>query len=258
VTAAASAALSAREASLTWTLSSLTPTIFDRCEYLAPDGTEVIVELLVNGDSWYRSACDPTGGSDAVRLSAETWSAKGLQQGDRFRITLRLVGAERADAAGARSPAELPQAGMLAVAIGEPVPFADYPLPPRPSVLPPLSVPYSGNGPAAGREDAGLHLSDPADPLRPVSVPIVWTGSFDISLALSTPGNLRLSIAGIDVTSCDTWTYDGNSCGIGWSIGERKTLPWLSRITAKPGEPVLLTVTPEHVSGAWGVRITAY
>lgn len=258
VIAAASTPITTGSVSLTWTFTSSEVTVFDRCEYLAAEGTTLYTELSVNGRLWFGSSCGPnSGGSGSMRPDPRLWSDHGIRPGDQATLTLKVTKSRHHDqTSGEKKPVPLPQTGLLAVAIGEKVPFSAYPLPPRPSVLPELQVPVSGNAPE--NNDSGLHLVDETHAPTTIEVPLSWTGSFDVNLASSTPGSLRVSIAGVPVQSCDFWDYTGSSCGISWTVGQKNGFPWQGRITAKKGATVILRVTPEHVTGPWGVRITQY
>ncbi|MCP2324656.1 hypothetical protein HDA40_003163 [Hamadaea flava] len=253
VVAAASAPLAATEAALTWTVTELGVTIFDRCEFLAADGTQLKAQFMVSGDVWWESSCGPDGGTGASRYGAEAWTTHGIEIGDTVRITMRIGGATRFDAATQKTiDAETPHVGTIGVAIGVPVPFEEYPLPARPSTLPVLQLPVNGDG---GDGSSRSYLRSDADALEPITVDLVW-GSYDLSMSSATPGALHVTIDGVTVTDCEIWSYEGDSCGLGWTIGDPHGFDWQSQITARPGETVRLTITPTHVTGPWGVRIT--
>ncbi|MEV0270619.1 hypothetical protein AB0H43_17695 [Hamadaea sp. NPDC050747] len=250
VVAAASAPVTADEVTLSWTLTDFGVTVFDRCEFLAADGTTLKTEFLVDGDVWSGSGCGPSDQPGSGRTNAEMWTAHGIELGDTVRLTMRVGDAVRWDQATQQEvPEKKPRIGTIGLAVGVPVPFERYPLPPRPTVLPSLDVPVNS--------EQGSHLlqSDPADPLRPITMDLAWKGSYSLSLSATTPGVLHVTIDGITVYDCEIWTFEGDSCGLGWTVGDRNGFPWQSQITARLRESVHLTITPTHVTGPWGVRI---
>ncbi|NUT06375.1 MAG: hypothetical protein HOV76_23125 [Hamadaea sp.] len=253
VVAAASAPVTATEATLAWTMTDLGVTIFDRCEFLAADGTQLKTQFMVSGDVWWESSCGPEGEAGASRYGVEAWTSHGIEIGDTVRITMRISGATRFDASTQKTvDVDTPRAGTFGVAIGVPVPFEEYPLPVRPTVLPTLQLPIDGDG---GDGSSQAHLRSDADALEPITIDLPW-GSYDLSMSSATPGALHVTIDGVTVTDCEFWTYEGDSCGLGWTVGDRNGFDWQSQITTRPGETVHLTVTPTHVTGPWGVRIT--
>ncbi|NUR73191.1 MAG: hypothetical protein HOU81_20425 [Hamadaea sp.] len=252
VVAAASAPVTAGEVTLSWTVTDFGVTVFDRCEFLAADGTLLKTDFLVDGVLWSGSGCGPDDQPSGSRLGAEAWTAHGISLGDTVRLTMRLGKATVFDAAKQINvDAEQPRIGTIGLAVGVPVPFEQYPLPPRPTALPSLNVPSNGE---AGSE---VMSSDSADPLRPISLDLTWRGSYDLSLSSTTPGVLSITVDGIPVYDCEIWTYEGDSCGLGWTVGTPDGFAWQSRMTARPGETVHMTITPTHVTGPWGVRITS-
>lgn len=258
VIAAASAPIRTGTVSLTWTFDDSAITLFDRCEYLGPENSMVFTETTVNGRPWFGSSCGPNnGGGGSMRPDPTTWSSFDIRAGDQVTVVVKLTRAQQVDpVSGEKKAVPMPQTGLLAIAIGAPVAFSAFPLPPRPSVLPSLQVPISGNAPDGG--EGGLVTVDATHAPTTIEVPLAWSGSFDVSIASTTPGSLRLAIAGVPVHTCEFWNYEGSSCGISWTVGQNDGFPWLKEITAKKGSTVILTVTPEHVTGPWGVRVTQY
>lgn len=153
----------------------------------------------------------------------------------------------------------VPPTAWMGVAAGKHVPFADYPLPPRPTVLPPVDFTdrlSMGGVDHAPDEDHLWLRSDPADPLRPMSVTIVWQDRYDLRLRAQTPGMLDLSLNEVVVETRSWWDYEANDINTYWRTGTFRPPSWVSGFpTPAPGSLVTLTVTPRAVTGAWVVRV---
>jgi hypothetical protein len=160
-----------------------------------------------------------------------------------FRLTLDAEGNEVS-----RKPMAVPS-GTFSVALWQKVPFDQYPLPPRPKKLPVLDIDQFGFGNA---NDVNQVRSDPSDPLAPRTLTFTMpdcgkavNGNCNITAATSqTPGYLHIAVNGVVVSTAAFWDYTG--AGSSFDIE-----PALPGITLHAGELVTVTITPEHVTGAW-------
>lgn len=239
---------------LTWTPTSLVATFFTSCTFFASDSIQLMLQTSVNGYSVGASSCDGGGsnGSSRVTLDARQYE---LKIGRPAQVTLTVTAFEPRETESVEVP--VPADATVGLAVGERVDFADYPLPPRPSVLPSLPVPdflHVGIGVADQGQEWTL-VSDPADPMRPVSGEAVWTGDFEIDMASATPGRLRMTVDGVEITVCDIWDYTGGTCRAFWNVSEKNGLEFVDPMRPKIGRTVTFTVTPTHVTGPWQVGI---
>jgi hypothetical protein len=257
VVAAATSAPGATSATVTFTPTTTDLRIFDRCGSGVP-GADLEYQLTINGHANGGGSCGsgslfwPDHQRNALRLGITvgrpmtvTVSARNLLiWGDGERKTERRP---------------VPPTAWVSVAVGEHMPFADYPLPPRPATLQPMEftsqLSMGGVDHAPDEEHLWLR-SDPADPLRPQSIPIVWKDRYDLRLRSQTPGTLRLSLNGVHVASHSWWDYEGNDSNTYWQTGSFEPYSWVTGFTTPaPGSLVTLTATPSDVTGAWVVRV---
>jgi hypothetical protein len=149
----------------------------------------------------------------------------------------------------------MPAGASIGIAIGVPVAFEDFPLPPRPSVLPTLPGP-----PSHGKVVATIR-SAPGDPLTPRTVKVPVQDRFEIFARLSTPGSVQVSYRGQPFMTCVKWDYApltatlteldfGHGCGEERITGDSDNPP-------KPGSLIEFKVIPAHVTGDWVVYIEA-
>lgn len=127
----------------------------------------------------------------------------------------------------------------FAVAVGEPVPFEEYPLPPRPEPLPELDLPSE-------ECDFLLRLhSDPVDPNRPAEV-MLPLDTHHIYVYAQTPGLVNIAVDGIPAARAEVWAYDGFDQAH-LDVDELRA----AGLTVPRRQEVQLTVTPEHMTGEW-------
>jgi hypothetical protein len=124
---------------------------------------------------------------------------------------------------------------LVTIGVYQDVPFADYPLPTRPSrILPPA--------------DIGLALGHPQQVVTPGGAPNgTWTARVKyqsdlvVTGAIGAPGQVRVLLDGHPVGGLDTWDYDGSSLEV--PLGP----PLPSGVRApRPGQLVTITVTTSH------------
>jgi hypothetical protein len=190
----------------------------------------VDLDITVNGDLFSSGSCDVVTSNDNPNGMSTFGVAVGKPS--TFKLTAKAHGG-----------AEVPGAGEFALGIGERMPFESYPFPPRPATLKPINFDH-------GNDWAYRIDSDPADPLAPRSIQVVWPavvrdeGPEAVAVSL-TPGYLRLSV-------------DGRLIGIHaqWDYVDRTTSAFLGgNVHHQPGEVVTLTVEPSKVTGPWAVAV---
>jgi hypothetical protein len=130
-----------------------------------------------------------------------------------------------------------PKQGTIYLAVAERVPFAEFPLPPRPAVVHPPKPDGIGTEPGGQI----LH-SDAADPQKTQTTKIIWRYGYDYSLAIlpSTPGVYTVALDGIPVGTVETYDYRGG--GKGWTYGAG-TLPKIAN-----GRTVTVTFTAQYAN----------
>ncbi|MEV0720546.1 hypothetical protein, partial [Asanoa sp. NPDC050611] len=223
VVAAASAALPERRVEVTVVPTTLDLVVFTRCG----DGgstASVNSQVTVNGHLLTEGAC-----TGAARWGADTWPDYGVAPGRPATFVLTVTD----------TATDLPAAGDVALAVGQGVPFDEYPLPPRPAgSLAPLPPAAAG---------AVVLASDPDDPTRSVRRSLTWQDIDSIHMRSQTPGLLHVRVSGVQIATGEWWDYQAGGYG---TYGNGK--PGFG-VSARPGEQVTVEVTPEHVTGAWQV-----
>lgn len=135
----------------------------------------------------------------------------------------------------------VPERGTFALAVMQRVPFAEYPLPPRPATLPSLD--------SYLRTDAETLLtSDPLDPDRPVSRTFAWSADQELHAISNSPGLVHIAINGTRVVTLENWDYVVAETDVGLNDED---LPQFAE-----GTLVTVTVDVEHFSGAWAVWVS--
>jgi hypothetical protein len=142
-------------------------------------------------------------------------------------------------------PALLPE-GELAVGVYEPVPFPEYPLPPRPAEL--TALPKALTCP----EGQTLLLSG-ADPAAPVTRAVTWQQALLVQLLAQTPGQFLIEADSAALAQLSSYDYSTRASTITWAPG-----PLSSWLPPPAGTTVNLTVTPTYVTGAWSVAVMPF
>jgi hypothetical protein len=246
VTAAGSAALPTRTIDLTLVPGTPRLVLFGRCR--VGGGVRLDVELQVNGHGVLSGGCD-----GALPSIGYDLSEAGVEPGRPVTVRMVVTGARTRtrptvgpadDEQGV--PTAVPADGDFALAVGEPVPFADYPLPSRPAALKPL-------GSAMPSPDAGSKASlgpvlraDPTDPNRRQRLTVTWRAVETVWMVAQTPGALHLRVDGTEVMTNKWWDY-----GQGRQSGPPDST-WPGR-PVWPGKQVTIEVVPEHMTGDWAV-----
>jgi hypothetical protein len=257
VVATGTSAPGATSLSVVWTPTTLDVRIFYRCDSGVDSGT-LDVAVTLDGRSSVGGSCGS--GLSSFTLSAEAWTERDVRIGKPVVVAIAARKVRTWDVPTQTEASHpVPATATMALAIGENVPYAGYPMPPRPAELKPVDLdfdylPWNMNlVPAA--EQLWLR-SDPADPARPMSTTIVWRDGFFLRLKSQTPGILGISLNGAEVDTSTFWDYEGFDDQITWDTDRFEAGPATPGfVPPKRGELVTLTVTPRDVTGAWVVRI---
>lgn len=248
--AATSAPVTDRELELTWTPANEQFDIQFSCDDLQPE-VHIRLETALAGRSNATHSCHST-----LFLTLAT---AGLKLGEPATLKVTQTGAFTPLPEGRITPLPQPSIGTVRVAIWEPVDFADYPLPPRPPQLAELPELMTCAEREAKRPAPDDYLrADPSNPNAPGSRTFVWQGEFSYLASASTPGKLRLSINGTQVEETTWWRYDAG-IHLGHDRDTADDADWKDLpgwVQPRQGELVTITVTPEHMTGPWHLRIT--
>jgi hypothetical protein len=216
VIAAERAKLSQRRIELTFTPEVDDLTVFTDCTTPAGDDDNSF-DVRFN-DQYLSSGC---GGS----FAPADWVDRGLRVGEPNVLVMTVTG-------------KVPTDGKYGIAVGEAVPFEDYPLPPRPATLKPLDGPLPAGCTEVTCPGAFVIRSDPADPLAPREMTVPWQTIRSVEMVAQTPGMLHVTANGDALGTATWWTYDQGGFG-------------LTMVPLKRAATVTIRVTPQYVSGAW-------
>ncbi|WP_155372307.1 hypothetical protein [Catellatospora vulcania] len=261
VVAAAKSAPGTTSVTITWTPTTTDLRLFFRCGTGAADGA-LEYEMTVNGHPNHGGTCGGNGSSSVSWPDHQATAAEfGVRTGTPATLTMTATGmVVWRDQEQRNEHFPVPPTAWLSVAVGEHLAYADYPLPARPATLRPV-VDFEGvfvmGGVDQAPEEEHLWLrSDPADPLRPMSVTIVWQDRYDLRLRSQTPGTLGISLDGVEVESPTWWNYETGEAGVYWQTATYRPLPDVVGFTPPTlGSRVTLTVTPRNVTGTWVVEV---
>jgi RNA polymerase sigma-70 factor (sigma-E family) len=201
--------------------------IFQRC--VAPAGYEIQTEVIV-GERSFHGPCLSSG--TPISLGSD------FQVGDPFLVhaTVTIIPvSDHRPIDDFSSPVPLPAGAEYAIGVGERVEWDAFPFPSRPERLEPIA-----NGTGCWRL-----RSDPADPLKSLSISGAWSGEVKLDAVMQTPGILHLSINYSEMLQLTWWDYDAR----------RISAPWNTLVPA-PGDPLTITITPEKATGEWAIEIT--
>jgi hypothetical protein len=245
VLAARQVALPVTRLALNVNLTTLDLRIFFRCEG-GDDGIHFEHRITIDGVTATEGVC-----AGAAGVSPQRLAERGVRTGPAT-VELVILRAVRVPLDGPQVEVPIPARGTIAFAIGERVPFADYPFPSRPPG--PLRS-WEGMLPAGCTPvecpDTVIIGSDPTDPGRPVRRTLTWQTVRSVEMAAQTPGRLHLIVEGVTVATGEWWDYSTGGVGVGGEAeGEWKTRYGLD---LRPGDRVTVEIIPEHVTGPWQV-----
>ncbi|GAA1372449.1 hypothetical protein [Catellatospora chokoriensis] len=257
VVAAATTAPGATSVTVSWTPTTTDLRYFLRCGTGVPNGT-LEYEMSINGHASHGGTCGSSSFSwpDHRQAAAE----HDLRPGTPATVTMTAKGMVLWHEQEQKTePQPVPSSAWMSLAVGENMAFADYPLPARPAALRPVEFEGTlvmGAVDHAPAEEHRWLRSDPADPLRPMSVTIAWRDRYDLRLRAQTPGTLGISLDGVEVNSPTWWDYEAGEVGFYWQTATYRPVPEVAGFTPPaPGSLVTLTVTPRDVTGAWLVQV---
>lgn len=253
----ASAPMSERKVSITWIPTTLDIMWSGKCAHMA-DGMSVETELRVNGKLMAAGGCVKTG-----RFHGEkAWTDAGVQIGKLATISITVLEAEvyrSDDWQQGVTPTPIPASATVAVAIYERIPFEEYPLPPRPAQLRELDPSMGCFGASYSAQDTRkpqVVRSDPGDPLKPKTLRVEWRDNLKFHYRSQTPGLLHVDVNGFRMATGEWWDYEAQDIGSGWTTTSPRYRDDLRGwVEPAQGETVTVTVTPEHVTGAWQFHI---
>lgn len=235
VVAAKAVALPTRSVTITFVPTTVDLVFLERCVGL-PDEVHLDLAITLNGRSFVSGTC----GTTVLRSDLSEYR---LAVGKPATVTATVRGATRfSSETGRQTNVGVPAAGTVAFAVGERIPFSDYPLPPRPATLRPMNDDSVPPGAVVVR-------ADPADPALPKRLTATWRAVENIEMASQTPGLLHVRINGVEVATGEWWDYGqrrfSSSPGTSW--------PSEFGLTVRPGERVTIEVIPTYVTGDWRV-----
>ncbi|RIV39959.1 hypothetical protein [Micromonospora radicis] len=246
VVAARGASAPTRRVEVTMVPTTLDLVVLTRC---AGFGQGISVERTVHVDG--RAVADGTCRDGSLQPS--DWAGLGVEVGRPVTFVLTLDSAWQSGEMGT-VVVPIPRQGEFGIAVGERVPFEDYPLPSPPAgTLTPLAEAELPAGCTAARcPNVVIIRSTPDDPTRPVRLELTWRALGAAHMVSQTPGRLRLLVDDREVGTGEWWDYRatglatyGDEDGVGRPTGD-----------VDPDDPVVVEVLPEHVTGAWQVVLT--
>jgi hypothetical protein len=197
----------------------------------------LLMSVTINGRPFITG--NSCGGTSTV-LDPES---KGIVVGQPSEVTLTLLGEQGEAVNNVPSTLPMPPEVTFGLGIGQGVPVADYPFPPRPQTLAPLEPRYP--------EGFTKLTSDPADPVARKETTFEWPGTIMVESLVNTPGRLQVLVNDVPVIDYTSWSYTVH--------GSQSALPdrWESSygLTPAVGDLVRVTVIPERTTGDWEVKL---
>lgn len=190
----------------------------------------LMVRWRIAGRNDSSGASCSTDSNGSYRPDDTFWTQAGIRPGD----TVTFVVWVEWDGRKPRST-PLPD-GSYSFAVMRRLAFEEYPLPPRPAVLEPLSEAAANISPAGA---IAVVESDPADPNGVRSLTVAVPAGASLDIGAQTPGTMRVLVDGKLLATAEWWSYDLGISGYTLRYGEKGT----RRVT--------LTFQPEHMTGAW-------
>jgi hypothetical protein len=190
----------------------------------------LMVRWRIAGRNDSSGASCSTDGGGSYRPDDAFWAQAGIRPGD----TVTFVAWVEWDGRKPRST-PLPD-GTFSFAVMRRLAFEEYPLPPRPAVLEPLSEAAANISPAGA---IAVVESDPATPNAARSIAVAVPAGAILDIGAQTPGTMRVLVDGKLLATAEWWSYDLGISGYTLRDGEKGT----RRLT--------LTFQPEHMTGAW-------
>jgi hypothetical protein len=210
-------------ASLTVPPTSPAQDVFIECASNTQSDYSWIADVALNGKTLFGVDCDKYSATESERVTAGT----GLHG----RLTARLAPAPGADPAPAPAPATAPTHGTIYLAIGEPVPFADYPLPKRPKHLRRLA-PTS-----VFTKSTSVGILTAQNPSMTLPA-----GPYSFLTQSQTPGLITVAINEKPIFTADYFDYGASFQGDSGTFG-------------KSDSEITVSVSAQYTTGSWYVDI---
>ena len=197
----------------------------------------LLVHITVNGKTLVAGGCNSA-------VTSAGWAGLGVVVGQPSVVTLTVDGEQDHSVTTGAPTLAPPPDGVFGIAVGEAVPVDEYPLPPRPATLEPLST-------TLGDPETAVS-ADSADPTARREITVIWPGDRMLHAQLNTPGRLRVLVDDVQVLDFWHWSYAAEGA---YSLMSDS---WAQEHGIAPvvGAPVRITVIPERVTGDWEVIVT--
>ena len=230
VVAVGSAPVSAGEAEVSWQVGSTDVQLFTYCP--GQPGTSLEGEFTLDGTPLVSTNC-------FGELHQDPNETPGLAE---------ALTAGRTATVRYRVAAHGQKRGTVYFAVAERVPFAEFPLPPRPAVV--RTPQPDGGGTEPG---AKIVHSDATDPRKTVTTTMVWHYGYDTSFTIlpSTPGIYTVAVDGVTIGRVETYDYLGGGKGWSCSVGKDGSHCYAGLPTIADGQTVRVTFTAEYATGPW-------
>jgi hypothetical protein len=211
-----------------------------RCPTVSPQNY-VFADIAINGVPNSGFNCDRESGN--AKPSGSNLNGTGILAGNSFTVTVRLA---RAEESGMTGPAGELTEVPFSVAIYQPVPFSEVPLPRRPARLAPLHLNDQGE----------IYRSDPADPSRPIRFTTTWhacghnvIGCLVPVLVSTTPGEFVVTINGRRSGIFIVYDYLTHP-----AFTQAETRDTTLTTSLSEGAALNVVVTPRYATGPWAVQ----
>ncbi|HWO66938.1 MAG TPA: hypothetical protein VNO31_43585 [Umezawaea sp.] len=197
----------------------------------------LLVHITVNGKTLVAGGCDGA-------VTSAGWAGLGVVVGQPSVVTLTVDGEQDHSVTTGAPTLAPPPDGVFGIAVGEAVPVDEYPLPPRPATLEPLTT-------SLGDPETAVS-ADPGDPTARKEITVIWPGDRMLLAQVNTPGRLRVLVDDVQVLDYSHWSYEAEGA---YSLMSDS---WAEEHGIAPvvGAPVRITVIPERVTGDWEVIVT--
>ncbi|HZM82294.1 MAG TPA: SigE family RNA polymerase sigma factor [Candidatus Limnocylindrales bacterium] len=226
----------------TFTPSTLELRVWLACTHPDP---EVMVRVLIeiNGQPYISGLCTSKTNLDShvsSDVNAGTIEKAGLRVGVPATVRIRVndpytaIPSPRPSGPYWTPGGSIPAHGTVIVAIGEKVPFEQYPLPPRPRELVPL-----------GRDR--IEVLEGSTRIRSgAPVVVTWSGDMRVVVRSQTPGEFVIKVNGKPLWSAAAWDYSQSE-----SMYDFPARPELAPL----GSQATITVEARYTTGDWVVTI---
>ncbi|MCZ7440194.1 hypothetical protein O7598_27585 [Micromonospora sp. WMMC241] len=185
------------------------------------------------------------------------WSELGIRAGKPVTIVVRIGKPVATDNADARPGAATHLAGALGVGVYTPVPFEQFPMPPRPPELVDLDTvaeSATGNpGEPFPNELGAIDARTAASPNGSYRLDLAMPLQLNIYVCAVAPGRIRVLVDGKEVERRAFYDWSGE-CGTGGALASEYDLPPRFKVPVRTGKRVTVTVVADSFTVAgWQV-----